>query len=169
MFSWQELIDIILPLIASAALGGVLGLERELKGQWAGLRTHIMVSLGATIFVLVGSKSTETTPSELSRIIQGVATGIGFIGAGTIIKLTKQMEIKGLTTASSIWLTAAVGTAVGLKMYMLAVCAVVLSLIVLRGLRTIEGYIIAAGRSTDDTINSPEGSHQKSSDTESVE
>src|SRR6266540_49058 len=107
----QEFWHQLLALGSAALLGGLMGLERELHKHGAGLRTHMMVSLGAALFVQVGVAISTGTTSEVGRVIQGVAAGIGFIGAGTILKLTDRLEIKGLTTASSIWLAAAVGTA----------------------------------------------------------
>src|SRR5687768_5139230 len=101
-------------LITAALLGGLLGAERESVGKAAGLRTHMLVALGAALFVIAPQEA-GLGEGDVGRIIQGVAAGIGFIGAGTILKLTDREEIKGLTTAASIWLTAAIGiaTAVG--------------------------------------------------------
>jgi putative Mg2+ transporter-C (MgtC) family protein len=135
--SWSHL----LALAVAAALGGLVGLERELSNRWAGLRTHMLTSLGTALLVLTftafGSGSAEFT----SRVIQGIAAGIGFIGAGTILKLQQQQQIRGLTTASSIWLSAAVGTACGLKLYVLACGATILSLVILVGLGWAEHWL----------------------------
>ena len=125
----------------AALLGGALGLEREWKGHWAGLRTHMMVSIGCAIFVIAaigvaGNDHRET----VTRVIQGIASGIGFLGAGTILKLDQKQEVKGLTTASSIWLSAALGTAAGLAEYALATAAVVVSLFVLGVLGPLEKF-----------------------------
>jgi putative Mg2+ transporter-C (MgtC) family protein len=97
-------------LITAALLGGLLGVERESVGKAAGLRTHMLVALGAALFVVAPSEA-GLGDGDLGRIIQGIAAGIGFIGAGTILKLTDREEIKGLTTAASVWLTAAIGVA----------------------------------------------------------
>src|SRR6188768_3189864 len=94
-------------------LGGVLGYERESRGKDAGLRTHILVSLGSALFVLIPQQA-GMSDDALSRIIQGMATGIGFVGAGAILKLTEERRIEGLTTAAGIWLTATIGIAAGL-------------------------------------------------------
>ena len=99
-------------LFVAALLGGLIGAEREAVGKAAGLRTHMLVALGAALFV-VAPAAGGLGEGDLGRIIQGVAAGIGFIGAGTILKLADSREIKGLTTAASIWLTAAVGVAAG--------------------------------------------------------
>ena len=101
---------VIIRLVTAGILGGVLGAERESMGKPAGLRTHILVALGAALFV-IGPYQGGLAEGDLGRIIQGVAAGIGFIGAGTILKVTHREEIKGLTTAASIWLTAAIGIA----------------------------------------------------------
>lgn len=95
----------------AALLGGLIGAQREIKGKAAGLRTHMTVSLAAATFVLV---ALETTGSEyLATVIQGIAAGVGFLGAGTILKKSSDEEIQGLTTAATIWLTAAIGVAAG--------------------------------------------------------
>src|SRR5262249_31287857 len=120
-----------LALASAAILGGALGIERELHRRWAGLRTHMVVSVGCATFVLGGASLTPTTDADMSRIIQGIAAGGGFIGAGTILKLTDRQEIRGLTTASSIWLAAAIGTACGLQYYLLAFLSTVLTLVIL--------------------------------------
>jgi putative Mg2+ transporter-C (MgtC) family protein len=101
---------VIVRLVTACLLGGLLGAEREALGKAAGLRTHMLVALGAALFVIAPEQA-GLAAGDLGRIIQGVAAGIGFIGAGTILKLTDREEIKGLTTAASIWLTAAVGIA----------------------------------------------------------
>ena len=109
----RQTVTLIIRLIAAALLGGLLGAERESEGKAAGLRTHMLVGLGAALFVLAPHQA-GLAEGDLSRIIQGVAAGIGFIGAGTILKLTHRQEIRGLTTAASIWLTAAIGVAAAL-------------------------------------------------------
>jgi len=112
-------IRIVLRLFISAALGAVVGLQREQTGKPAGLRTHMLVSLGATILVLAPLEM-NMSMTDVSRVIQGVATGIGFIGGGAILKLSAEREVRGLTSASVIWITAAVGVAVGLGAYFMA-------------------------------------------------
>jgi putative Mg2+ transporter-C (MgtC) family protein len=136
--NWEYFAHVFLMLGLAALCGGAIGIERELKARWAGLRTHIMVSLGAAVFVLAGIEAARNTPAELTRVIQGIATGVGFIGAGTIIKLTDRIEVRGLTTASSIWAAAAIGVAAGMGMYFLAICGTGFCLVVLQGLRKLE-------------------------------
>jgi putative Mg2+ transporter-C (MgtC) family protein len=134
---WDDLVRIG----AAALLGGLLGLEREWKGHWAGLRTHMMVSIGCAIFVIAGLGISKGDPQAVTRVIQGIASGIGFLGAGTILKLDDKQEIKGLTTASSIWLAAALGTAAGLAEFALATAAAFVSLFVLGVLGPAEKYL----------------------------
>ena len=110
----QEFATDALRLFIAMVLGGALGIERQLHGRWAGIRTHMMVSLGAAIFTLAALSTAPNDPNEVTRVIQGIAAGIGFLGAGTIVTLKGEVEVKGLTTASSIWITAALGTAADL-------------------------------------------------------
>jgi putative Mg2+ transporter-C (MgtC) family protein len=104
---------IIIRIVAAGLLGAVIGGERELEKKAAGLRTHMLVALGAALFV-IAPREAGLPVSELTNIVQGVAAGIGFIGAGTILKLAERGEIRGLTTAASIWMTAAIGIAAGI-------------------------------------------------------
>jgi putative Mg2+ transporter-C (MgtC) family protein len=97
-------------LLAAAVFGGLIGAQRERVHSAAGLRTHILVSLGAALFVLAGREAGFST-ADTSRVVQGIVAGIGFLGAGTILKLADRGEVHGLTTAATIWVTAAVGVA----------------------------------------------------------
>jgi putative Mg2+ transporter-C (MgtC) family protein len=139
-WDWPIFWDDIGRIGAAALLGGVLGLEREWKGHWAGLRTHMMVSIGCSVFVLCGLEVASDQKESVTRVIQGIASGIGFLGAGTILKLDQKQEIKGLTTASSIWLAAALGTIAGMAEYALAVAAALISLFVLGALGPMEKF-----------------------------
>jgi putative Mg2+ transporter-C (MgtC) family protein len=117
-------------LLVAVVLGGCLGYERESKGKSAGLRTHMLVALGAALFVLVPLEA-GVVVADLSRVLQGITAGIGFLGAGAIIKLSGEREIRGLTTAASIWLTAAVGIAAGMGRETTAVLSTLLALFIL--------------------------------------
>lgn len=132
-----QLARVTVRLLAAALLGAVIGYEREAAGKAAGLRTHMLVSLGAALFVLAGLES-GMDPEDVSRIIQGLATGIGFVGAGAILKLDEERKIRGLTTAAGIWLTAAVGVAAGLGRWGAASIGVLLTWIILTGLVELE-------------------------------
>jgi putative Mg2+ transporter-C (MgtC) family protein len=119
-----QLARVTIRLVIAAALGWLLGAERESMGKAAGSRTHMLVALGATLFVVVPTEI-GLREGDLGRVIQGIATGIGFLGAGTILKRTDQGEITGLTTAATIWLTAAIGLCVGAGLiWIAAICAI---------------------------------------------
>lgn len=108
----ERLSRILVRLAVAVLLGGLVGLERQREGKAAGFRTHMIVALGAALFTLLGS-CIGMDSHDLSRIVQGVAAGVGFLGAGTILKLSEQHHIEGLTSAATIWVTAAVGAAIG--------------------------------------------------------
>jgi putative Mg2+ transporter-C (MgtC) family protein len=135
----SQLIRVAVQLGMAALLGGVLGIEREKVGKAAGLRTHMLVALGAALFT-VASVEAGMTVSDLSRVFQGIAAGIGFIGAGAILKLANEQEIKGLTTAATLWLTAAAGTAVGAGHLWIPVVGVLLAFVILTALGRIERW-----------------------------
>lgn len=125
-----QLAHVTIRLAAAALLGALIGLQRQGAGKPAGLRTHILVCVGTTVFVLAGS-GIGVSADTVSRVIQGVATGIGFIGAGTILKLQREREIRGLTSAAGIWMTAAIGVAVGVGSLGLALLSAGLTWVVL--------------------------------------
>ena len=126
----RQFAHVIIRLIAATLLGAVVGAQREHAVKPAGLRTHILVSLGTAVFVLACSGSGMSSDG-LSRVIQGIVTGIGFIGAGSILKLSEEKDIQGLTTAASVWMTAAIGVAVGLGSLGVALMSTLLTMIVL--------------------------------------
>jgi putative Mg2+ transporter-C (MgtC) family protein len=132
-----QVAQILVRLTAAALLGAVIGAQRERAGKPAGLRTHMLVALGAALFVIAGLES-GFPEEDLARIIQGIATGIGFIGGGAILKLREEREITGLTTAAGIWMTAAVGVAAGLGRWGAAALGVALTWIILAVLVHIE-------------------------------
>ncbi|MFJ9989966.1 MgtC/SapB family protein [Pseudomonas putida] len=127
-----EVTQILVRLLMAAVLGAVLGFEREHKGKSAGVRTHMLVSMGAALFVLAPSMA-GADAQALSRVIQGIVAGIGFLGAGTILKGHGQdtHHVKGLTTAAGLWMTAAIGTAAGMGREATALVSTVLALLVL--------------------------------------
>jgi putative Mg2+ transporter-C (MgtC) family protein len=125
-----EVTQIVVRLLLAALLGGLVGFQRERRGKAAGLRTHMLVSLGAAFFVLIPAQAGMPL-ADLSRVLQGIITGVGFLGAGTILKRHASEEIEGLTTAAGLWLTAAVGSAAGMGRETSAVLGTVLALIVL--------------------------------------
>jgi putative Mg2+ transporter-C (MgtC) family protein len=125
----EALTQVVLRLLIAAVLGGMLGLQREHQGKAAGVRTHMLVALGSALFVLVPLQAGGDS-SDLSRVVQGVVAGVGFLCAGTILKVTGGGEdhVRGLTTAAGIWLTAAIGIAVGLGREMTGVLSTLLAL-----------------------------------------
>jgi len=126
----RQLAQVIIRLFAATVLGGVVGFQRERVGKPAGLRTHILVCLGTTVFILACS-GVGMSFDALSRVIQGIVTGIGFIGAGSILKLNEERDIQGLTTAAGVWMTAAIGVAVGLGSLGVALLSTFFTLIIL--------------------------------------
>ena len=126
----QGITRIVVRLTLAALLGGILGFEREQKGKSAGLKTHVLVAIGAALFVLVPQQA-GVTDTDLTRVLQGIIAGIGFLGAGTIIKGSSEEEVKGLTTAAGIWLTAAVGMASGMGREVTAVLSTLLTIAIL--------------------------------------
>ena len=125
-----EFTRVVLRLLLAALLGGLLGIEREHKGKAAGVRTHMLVAMGAALFVLVAQQA-GIEAADNSRVLQGIIAGVGFRGAGTILKGDAESQVKGLTTAAGIWLTAAIGVAAGLGREATAVLSTVLALVVL--------------------------------------
>jgi putative Mg2+ transporter-C (MgtC) family protein len=125
-----QIAHVLVRLSVAALLGAVIGFQRERAGKPAGLRTHMLVALGAALFVITSLESGMSS-EDLSRVIQGIATGIGFIGGGAILKMSEEREITGLTTAAGIWLTAAAGVSAGLGRWGAAALAVALTWIIL--------------------------------------
>lgn len=126
----EQVTRILTRLLLAGVLGGVLGYERESRGKAAGVRTHMLVAMGAALFVLVPALGGMAV-ADMSRVIQGVVTGVGFLGAGAIIKHRSEEDVQGLTTAAGIWMTAAIGVACGLGRESTALLSTLLALAVL--------------------------------------
>jgi putative Mg2+ transporter-C (MgtC) family protein len=126
----SEITTITIRLLMAALLGGILGFEREQRGKAAGVKTHMLVAIGSALFVLIPQQA-GLTEAELSRVMQGIIAGIGFLGAGAILKGHDEKDLKGLTTAAGIWLTAAIGVAAGLGRESSAILCTVLALMIL--------------------------------------
>jgi putative Mg2+ transporter-C (MgtC) family protein len=149
---WQELMAgfpgnveiarITVRLLLALAAGGILGFQRAEAGKAAGMRTHMLVALGAALVVLL-PQLTGMSSADLSRIIQGTVTGIGFIGGGVILKFSDKQQIVGVTTAASIWLTATVGIVAGAGRLGLAVAGAILAFIILTAVGRLEYRMIA--------------------------
>ncbi|TLY80028.1 MAG: MgtC/SapB family protein [Gammaproteobacteria bacterium] len=127
-------------LLVAILIGALIGIQRELTHKPAGLRTHMLVALG-TAMVVVTAAEAGMASADLSRIIQGVITGIGFLGGGAILKLTAEHEIHGLTTAAGIWMTAAAAAAAGLGQLGIALLGVVFGLLILGACVKVEKWL----------------------------
>ena len=140
---------IITRLLFALVAGGIIGLERALHGREAGIRTHILVCVSATLLMLLMHYQWELVPREFletvradpSRMAQGIMTGIGFLGAGVILK--EGLTVRGLTTAASIWMTASIGIVVGLGFYMPALFTTILTVMALSVFRWFENLVPA--------------------------
>ena len=128
-------LDYLIPILVALVLGGLIGIEREIHQKPAGLRTNMLICMGAAVFTLIG-KYISINPDAESRIIQGVVTGVGFLGAGVLIH--QQGNVHGLTTAATIWLVTAIGIACGARLYGIAVTAVIPAIIILLALQPFE-------------------------------
>ena len=128
-------LEFILRIFVAALLGGIIGLEREYRAKEAGFRTHFLVALGSALFMIVsayGFEGAMLTPEhrwDVSRVASQVVSGIGFIGAGTIIFHKIENVVRGLTTAAGLWVTAAIGLACGGGMYVLSIASTFLVLV----------------------------------------
>ena len=133
----------ITPIVTALILGAILGFERTIAGKEAGLRTFGLVSVGSCLFVLIGEQVAQSYGPDITfdplRMASSIVTGIGFLGAGLIIF---QHELKGLTTAAALWVSSAVGAAVGFKLYALATFTTFLTLLVLVGLWFVEHKVV---------------------------
>ncbi|MEY4563686.1 MAG: hypothetical protein RLZZ618_2963 [Pseudomonadota bacterium] len=125
-----QITRILVRLLLAGVLGAVLGYDREQQGKAAGVRTHMLVAMGAALFVLVPQQAGMAI-ADVSRVMQGVIAGIGFLGAGAILRAQAEENVRGLTTAASVWMTAAIGIACGLGRESTAVLSTLLALGVL--------------------------------------
>jgi putative Mg2+ transporter-C (MgtC) family protein len=133
----RQMVSLVTRLLTAMILGALVGAQRERIGKPAGLRTHMLVAMGSALFVLAPLEAGMELDG-VSRVIQGIVTGIGFIGAGAILKLQEKREIEGLTTAAGVWMTAAIGIAAGLGRWGLALVSTILTWITLSALQKIE-------------------------------
>jgi putative Mg2+ transporter-C (MgtC) family protein len=125
-------------ILLAVLCGAIIGIERQFKHKPAGLRTNIMICLGAAVFTLISEKMALGTPDSVTRIAAQIVTGVGFLGAGAVIQ--DRGGIHGLTTAATIWLVASIGMACGARLYYLALITTVLALAVLIGLGHVDKY-----------------------------
>lgn len=132
-----QLTRVSVRLLLAVLLGAVIGYERERRGRTAGLRTHMLVALGVSL-VVVAAQISGIAPGDMSRVLQGLLAGVGFLGAGAIIKQSEKEQVKGLTTAASLWAIAAIAVAVGLGREATAILSTVLTFVILSTLRRLE-------------------------------
>ena len=146
--------QIFFQLFLAAILGGLVGLEREYKKRAAGLRTYSLVALGAALFTILGLESSKLFLNDSgisfdpSRIIGQIVLGVGFLGAGLII--IRESRVEGLTTAAGLWAAAALGVAIGIKLYLIAVFTAFLTLGILSILRIVEEKFIHKSQQIED-------------------
>ena len=135
MTTWQ---GDVLSVILAVVLGAVVGLEREIRGKAAGLRTNVLICLGAAVFTII-SREMAGGQDSITRIAAQIVTGVGFLGAGAVIQ--DRGGVHGLTTAATIWLVASVGMACGARLYLLAVISTLIAIVVLVGLGQLEKHL----------------------------
>ena len=133
---WSLNGTVLVQVLLAILLSGIIGFEREMHGRSAGLRTHILVCLGATLIMVVGKHITLGASHDPGRVAAGVITGIGFLGAGEIIRT--QGGVHGLTTAACLWLVAAIGVSIGSELYLLSILCTILAFVVLFALSRLE-------------------------------
>lgn len=134
--------EILLRLTVATLVGGILGVDRELRAKPAGLRTHALVALGAALVTVTTlGLANGGTADPVSRAIQGIIAGVGFLGAGAILRARERDQVSGLTTAASIWLVASLGIACGSGYWLAALATLVLALIVLVLGGPLEGFL----------------------------
>lgn len=134
---FQQIVRVTIRLLAALAIGTAIGLQRELTHKPAGLRTHMLVALGSSL-ILIGIAEAGMDQAALSRVMQGLITGIGFLGGGAILKLTNEREIHGLTTAAGIWATAAASAVAGIGQIAVAMIGTAFGLLILVVFRRFE-------------------------------
>jgi putative Mg2+ transporter-C (MgtC) family protein len=125
-----ESLEMVVRLVVATALAAAVGYDREVRGKAAGIRTHVLIALGAAAFTLASIHG--FAPTDAARVAAGVVAGVGFLGAGVIFRGGQGPAVAGLTTAASIWVTAGIGLTVGCGLYVLAVAVTVLAIIALR-------------------------------------
>ncbi|MDZ8188846.1 MAG: MgtC/SapB family protein [Nostoc sp. ChiSLP02] len=142
----NDWLNVSFRLCIALLVGGIIGLERQIRRKPAGLRTHMLVSLGSALFTIIPLQTGElqTSPDALSRVIQGIATGVGFLGAGEIVRQSsqpsQQLEIHGLTSAAAIWVSAALGIAAGCGLWQLGLTGGILTFLVLKVFKSLEKH-----------------------------
>ncbi|MEH2135834.1 MgtC/SapB family protein [Nostoc sp.] len=142
----NDWLNISFRLCLALVIGAIIGLERQMSHKPAGLRTHTLVSMGSAVFTLIIMQTGElqTSPDALSHVIQGIAAGVGFLGAGEIVRQSSQesqrLEIHGLTSAAAIWVSAGLGIAAGCGLWQLGLIAGLLTFLILKVFKRLEKH-----------------------------
>ncbi|MBN3878158.1 MULTISPECIES: MgtC/SapB family protein [unclassified Nostoc] len=142
----NDWLNISFRLCVALLIGAIIGLERQIRHKPAGLRTHMLVSLGSALFTLIIMQTggLQASPDALSRVIQGIAAGVGFLGAGEIVRQSsqesQQLEIHGLTSAAAIWVSSALGIAAGCGLWQLGLISAMLTFLVLNVFKRFEKH-----------------------------
>jgi putative Mg2+ transporter-C (MgtC) family protein len=142
----NDFLQLIFRLFLALLIGAIIGLERELRRKPAGLRTHMLVSFGSAVFVLIPLQliTIQSHPEMISRVVQGIAAGVGFLGAGEIVRESSQqserLEIRGLTSAAAIWVSASLGIAAGCGLWQLGLVGAIMTFAVLNVFKRLESH-----------------------------
>ena len=152
-----DTLDAALRLGSAVAIGGLVGIDRGLRQKPAGLRTHALVSLGAAMMTYTGIELAPEDPSAITRVLQGIIAGVGFLGGGVILRDAQDLRVRGLTTAASIWIVAGLGMACGAGHWRTGLLASAFTLLVLMGGHHIEQLLASwSGGDEDDGQPLPE-------------
>ncbi|GJH13765.1 MgtC/SapB family protein [Caballeronia novacaledonica] len=164
MLPYPLLVDAVLRMLSAMLIGCIIGIDRDLHGKPTGMKTLGLVSLGACIATMCaqGFSMTPTDDTGVSRAVQGIVTGVGFLGAGVILQNPRENRVRGLTTAASIWVTAAVGIVCGLGVWSVAFIAMILMIALLTIGRVVEKRLLRRW------MSKPEDERQKYGDIEEV-
>ncbi|WP_250482712.1 MgtC/SapB family protein [Caballeronia sp. GaOx3] len=164
MLPYPLLVDAVLRMLSAMLIGCIIGIDRDLHGKPTGMKTLGLVSLGACIATMCaqGFSMTPTNDTGVSRAVQGIVTGVGFLGAGVILQNPRENRVRGLTTAASIWVTAAVGIVCGLGVWSVAFIAMILMIALLTIGRVVEKRLLRRW------MSKPEDERQKYGDIEEV-
>ena len=150
-----DTLDAALRLGSAVAIGGMVGLDRGLRQKPAGLRTHALVSLGAALMTYTGIEIAPPDPSAITRVLQGVIAGVGFLGGGVILRDAQDQRVRGLTTAASIWIVAGLGMACGAGHWRTGLLGSFFTLIVLMGGHHIEQLLASWNGVDEDPMEEP--------------
>jgi putative Mg2+ transporter-C (MgtC) family protein len=147
-----DTLDAALRLGSAVAIGGLVGIDRGLRQKPAGLRTHALVSLGAALMTYTGIELAPADPGAVTRVLQGVIAGVGFLGGGVILRDAQDLRIRGLTTAASIWIVAGLGMACGAGHWRTGLLASAFTLLVLMGGHHIEQLLASWNGGDEDEV-----------------